>query len=151
VAGRIGLRSDATQAFRAARLIETAIRSATVAPGSDRHEAMAAVWDEIHGIDGCDLGPNNGDDLTILLAAADQDGTGISGMGLGGVWTFDDHQFEPLVQGNHPLLSGPGRPERLAGVLTLDKVAHTIVAVPHEHRTPIPAPSDWKKRCGVNP
>ena len=150
VAGRIRSRGDIVAAFRAARLLESAILSATVGVDSDRHETLAAVWQHIHNIDGCDLGTDNGSDLTILFAVSDEDGTGISGMGLGGVWGKEDQEFMPLVQGQHPLLSGPGRPEQLAGVLTLDAPQAIIVGVPHDHPVP-PHTKDWKQRCGVNP
>ena len=149
-AGRIRSRGDIVFAFRAARLIESTILSASIDQESDRHQTLAALWQHIHTIDGCDLGTDKGSDLVVLFAVADDEGTGISGMGLGGVWGYSDAQFEPLVQDNHPLLSGPGRPEHLAGVLTLDMPHPVIVAVPHDHRTP-PMTKDWKQRCGVNP
>ena len=150
-AGRVRSRGHVTKAFQAARQIEAAIQCATITEGSDRHEALAAIWERIHQIDGCDLGSDGGEDLVILFAASDPNGTGISGMGLGGVWALDDQSMEPLVQGNHPLLSGPGRPERLSGVLTLDKATNTVIGVPFDHEAPAPSHESWAKRCGVNP
>ena len=150
-AGRVRSRGNVVNAFQAARLIENAIESTPLEEGANRHDALAAIWESIHRIDGCDLGSDNGEDLVILFAVSDAEGTGISGMGLGGVWALTELSIEPLVQGNHPLLSGPGRPDRLAGVLTLDDQANTIVGVPYDHPNPSPARENWQKRCGVNP
>ena len=148
-AGRIPA-GDLHRAFCAARTIERAIREAPVDAGCDRHEALGLVWKAIVAIDGEALGPMRGSDLAIVFATSDPNGTGISGMGLGAVWGGVAGQFEPLVEGSHPLLSGPGRPDGLAGVLTLDQSADTIVGVPHDHpETPI-AGTDWHHRCGVH-
>ena len=148
-AGRIRSGGDLTRAFAAARLIEKAIRETPLVDGCDRHEALALIWKSIHGIDPQSLGSQGGADLTILFAVSDAEGTGISGMGLGAVWGQATTHFEPLVEGDHPLLCGPGRPEGLAGVLTLDGPADTIVGLPHDHASTIPTPTDWRQRCGV--
>ena len=147
-AGRIRSQGDVVSAFRAARRVESAIRSTAVENEHDRHHVLAAAWQQIHSIDACDLGSESGDDLVVLFVVQDAQGTGISGMGIGGVWALANDQFEPLVQGQHPLLSGPGRPEQLAGVLTLDVPHSSIVAVPFDHPSP-PTHLDWKQRCGV--
>ena len=147
-AGRIRSGGDIVDAFRSARIVESAIRSAAVEDEEDRHQILAATWQHIHTIDGCDLGAENGDDLVVLFVVQDAQGTGISGMGIGGVWALSNDRFEPLVQGHHPLLSGPGRPEQLAGVLTLEIPHSSIVAVPHDHPHP-PTQSNWEQRCGV--
>ena len=150
VAGRLRSRGDVVRAFRAARLIESAVQSATVKNERDRHQILAATWQHIHTIDGDDLGTELGADLVILFAVQDELGIGISGMGLGGVWALSDDHFEPLVHGQHPLLTDPGRPEKLAGILTLDVPHSSIVGVPHDHPDP-PIKSDWKQKCGVRP
>jgi len=150
VAGRIHSRGDVVRAFRAARLIESAVQSTSLDAVSDRHQALAAVWQQLYTIDACDFGTDNGSDLVVLFVSSDTVGTGISGVGLGGVWALEDDVFAPLVQGDHPLLSGPGRPEQLAGVLTLDQAHGTIVGVPHDHTQP-PKSTEWQQKCGVHP
>jgi hypothetical protein len=150
-AGRIRARGDVSQAFRTARTIETAILSCSVPSGADRHGMLSAIWSALQNIDGCDLGPDGGDDLVILFAIQDDAGTGIAGMGLGGVWAWNNEAMLPLVEGEHPLLGGPGRPTDLPGVLTLDDPTQVVVGIAHDHPTDPPQATTWRQRCGVNP
>jgi len=150
-AGRVRVLGDVQLAFRIARTIETTILSCVVPEDADRHGLLSAVWDAVQRIEACDLGPDEGENLVILFAIQDEDGTGIAGMGLGGVWAWKDDAMIPLVQGEHPLLGGPGRPEALPGVLTLDEYAEVIVGIAHDHPSETPQPSTWRKRCGVHP
>jgi hypothetical protein len=151
IAGRVRAHGDVSMAFRVARTIETAILSCAIPEGVDRHVILSTIWTAIQEIEGCDLGPDGGEDLVILFATKDQDGTGIAGMGLGGVWAWNNEIMLPLVQGDHPLLGSPGRPKRLPGVLTLDEPTQTIVGIAHDHAIEPPKPSTWRQRCGVNP
>ena len=148
-AGTVAGRADVSTAFRAAREVEMVLSGLRARQAADRHDLLNMAWSLIGDIAGCDLGPHGGEDLCILFAARDKDGIGIAGMGLGGVWTFDDERLQPLVTGDHPLLGGPGRPARLPGVLTLDDLAHTIVAVSHDHPVPTLSPVGLAERCGV--
>ena len=149
-AGRLPSGGNLRAAFAAARVIERAICEVPIPAECDRHAALGLIWKAIGAIDEEALGPSSGSDLTVLFATSDPAGTGISGMGLGAVWGLLDGQFAPLVEGDHPLLCGPGRPESLAGVLTLDEAADTIVGLPHDHADAIPTPKDWQHRCGVH-
>ena len=147
-AGTVAGRADVSTAFRAAREVEMVLSGLRARQAADRHDLLnMAVTHRRHRR--CDLGPHGGEDLCILFAARDKDGIGIAGMGLGGVWTFDDERLQPLVTGDHPLLGGPGRPARLPGVLTLDESARTIVAVSHDHPVPTLSPVGLAERCGV--
>ena len=148
-AGRVQAGGDLLVAFSAARAIEHAIRSAPIEQPCDRHEALGLIWQSIHAIAPRSLGSGGGADLSILFAVSDADGTGISGVGLGAVWGQNATGFEPLVEGDHPLLCGPGRPETLAGVLTLDTPAYTIVGLPYDRANSRPEAVDWQQRCGV--
>jgi len=149
--GRVHARGDVSAAFRIARAIEATIRGCPVSDGADRHDLLSAVWQAIHDIEGCDLGPDKGEDLVILFVIGDEQGTGIAGMGLGGVWAIDEQSIRPLVEGDHPLLGGPGRPDRLPGVLTLDEPASTVVCIAHDHPNQPPNTTNWRQACGVNP
>ena len=149
VAGTVAGRADVSAAFRAARALEMALSNLPAHDVEHRHDLLNRAWSLISGIDACDLGPAGGEDLCVLFAAADSDGVGIAGTGLGGVWSLDGESLKPLVTGDHPLLGGPGRPDRLPGVLTLDDVAHTVVAVSHDHPVPTLSPIGLKARCGV--
>lgn len=148
-AGTVAGRADLTAAFRAAREVEMVLSGLPARTASNRHDMLNMAWSLISDIDACDLGPRGGDDLCVLFAAADTDGMGIAGMGLGGVWSLDGAQLQALVTGDHPLLGGPGRPRRLPGVLTLDEVVHTVVAVSHDHPVPTLSPVGLRARCGV--
>ena len=149
-AGTVAARADVSTAFRAAREIEMVLSGLRVRDASNRHDLLTTAWSLMGAIDACDLGPQGGDDLSVLFAAVDADGVGIAGMGLGGVWSLDGAEIRPLVTGDHPLLGGPGRPDRLPGVLTLDDVAHTVVAVSHDHPVPTLSPVGLIERCGVH-
>ncbi len=151
VAGRVSARGDVSMAFRVARTIEATIQDCVLPEVQDRHELLSVIWGAIHNIDGCDLGPEGGDDLVVLFAIEDEAGTGIAGMGLGGVWAWKDNDMCPLVHGDHPLLGEPGRPQGLPGVLTLDEPAQTIIGIAHDHPNTPPNPSRWRQNCGVNP
>jgi len=102
-------------------------------------------------MDGCDLGPKSGADLSIVFAVSDPLGIGIAGVGLAGVWAWNEDSLLPIAVGDHPLLGEPGRPERLPGVLTLDDTPTRFVATSHDHTVSEPILSDLEKRCGVHP
>lgn len=151
VAGKVSGRGDVQEAFRAARTVETALMSVSLEQCFTRNDALNRIWDAMVAIEGCDLGVGLGNDLVALLAAQDESGMGIAGPGLGGVWAWESTELLPLVQGQHPLLGPPGRPERLAGVLTLDAPCAAVVAVAHDHPVPTLKLQGLARRCGVNP
>jgi len=151
VAGSVASRTDVSTAFRAARAIESSISNLDPALYTDRHEVLHAAWQAITQMEGCDLGPNSGADLCIVFAVSDPQGIGIAGVGLAGVWAWNEDTLQPLAVGNHPLLGEPGRPERLPGVLTLDCAPTRFVATTHDHTVAEPNLTDLKKRCGVHP
>jgi len=151
MAGCVAQRSDLSSAFRAAREVEAVLRNVSLTSAVDRHDLLTITWEALCEIEASDLGPQGGADLTVLLSAADQQGMGIAGMGLGGVWSWTEDALQPLVTGDHPLLCGPGRPDRLPGVLTLDAPAPVVVAVPHDHPVPTLPLTELAKNCGVHP
>lgn len=151
VAGSVASRSDVETAFRAARSIESALLGVSFEGLNDKVLLLEGIWNALSAIDGCDLGPKEGSDLVALIAVLDEQGMGIAGPGLGGVWAWGEAGLTPLVQGAHPLLSGAGRPERLLGMLTLDSVCPSVVAVAHDHPVPTLQFHGLKQRCGVNP
>ncbi len=151
VAGRVDARGDISLAFRGARTIEAALLGVKLADCANRHELLQSLWSAVCAVDGGDLGQKNGDDLVALLVVRDAEGTGIAGSGLGGVWDWSDDKLSPVVTGDHPLLNGPGRLERLPGVLTLDIESNTLVAVAHDHPVPTLQRTDLARLCGVNP
>ena len=150
VAGSIANRSNVEVAFRAARLLETTLNSVNIEQYADRHDALNAVWARIVELDGCDLGSERGNDLSVLFAVTDQHGTGIAGVGLGGVWAWQSAQLLPLATGDHPLLRPASRPPRLPGILTLDDSHHRFVATPYEQNALIPQLVGLETRCGVH-
>jgi hypothetical protein len=151
VAGKVSGRGDVQEAFRAARTVETALMSVSLEQCVNRNDALNRIWDAMVAIEGCDLGVGLGNDLVALMAAQDESGMGIAGPGLGGVWAWESSELLPLVQGQHPLLGPPGRPDRLAGVLTLDAPCASVVAVAHDHPVPTLKLQGLARRCGVNP
>ena len=151
VAGSVAARSDVETAFRAARCVEGALAGVSLEGLSDKVLVLEGIWGALSAIDGCDLGPKEGSDLVALIAVLDEQGMGIAGPGLGGVWAWNETGLTPLVQGAHPLLSSAGRPERLPGMLTLDSVCPSVVAVAHDHPVPTLQFNGLERRCGVNP
>jgi len=151
VAGSVASRADVSTAFRAARTIETSLSNLQSTVYNDRHELLHAAWEAIIQIEGCDLGPQSGADLSVLFAVSDHLGLGIAGVGLAGVWSWNDDNIQPLAVGKHPLLGVPGRPERLPGILTLDCNPTRFVATAHDHTVAAPNLADIKVRCGVHP
>jgi hypothetical protein len=151
VAGRVDARGDISVAFRGARTLESTLLGVKLADCADRHGLLQALWDAITAVDGFDLGREGGADLVVLLVVRDSEGTGIAGAGLGGVWDWSEGELNPVVTNEHPLLNGPGRPEQLPGVLTLDIQSDTLVAVAHDHPVPTLQRTDLARLCGVNP
>ena len=151
VAGAVSSRCDLEVAFDSARCVERALRPIKPVDGDDKVSLLNRIWAAIVSIDGCDLGPNRGEDIVALIAVMDGDGVGIAGTGLGGVWAQHNKGLDPLVAGDHPLLGSPGRPERLPGVLTLDEPRQIVIAVPHDHPVPTLQFAGLERRCGVNP
>jgi len=150
VAGRVAAGSGTTVAFRAAREIEAALHGIQLDPVHDRNALLRSAWSVLADIAECDLGPEGGDDLTVLFACADKAGVGIAGTGLGGVWSWDNNALHALVEGEHPLLGAPGRPADVPGVLTLDNPAQQLVAIPHPLQIALPASDQIALRCGVH-
>ena len=146
-----GLRSDPQAAFDAARAVESALRSVRLSESDDKVAVLGRVWEAILGIDEGVLGPPQGRDFVALIAVADTHGVGIAGPGLGGVWAWKERGLTALVQGEHPLLGPPGRPDRLSGILSLDEPCSRVVAVPHDHPVPNIQFSGLARRCGFNP
>ena len=151
VAGSVAARSDPQVAFDAARAVESALRPDLLRESADKVAVLGRVWEAILGIDGRVLGPQRGRDFVALFAVADEHGVGIAGPGLGGVWAWEEDGLDALVQGAHPLLGPPGRPERLPGILSLDEARSRVVAVSHDHPVPNIQFSGLARRCGVNP
>ncbi len=150
VAGSISSREDVSTAFRAARLIETTINGVNLNGFIDRHVALNAVWSSICNINDQALGPNLGADLCALFAVSDAEGTGIAGVGWGGVWSWQANALEPLAVGEHPLLGEPGRPDRLAGILTLDNAPQRFVAISKDNVSSPPVLDGLAQRCGIH-
>jgi len=151
VAGSVASRSDPQAAFDAARAVESALRSVRLSESDDKVAVLGRVWEAILGIDEGVLGPPQGRDFVALIAVADTHGVGIAGPGLGGVWAWKERGLTALVQGEHPLLGPPGRPDRLSGILSLDEPCSRVVAVPHDHPVPNIQFSGLARRCGFNP
>jgi hypothetical protein len=146
-AGRVGATGDATTAWMAARTVERALRGA--AGGGDRHAWLWRCWEAVAAVPAGALGPRGGEDLSLVLVAGDPRGVGLAGVGLNAAWGLLDGALRPLVEGRHPLLSPPGRPSQMPGVLTLDAEPSLILANP-SHRPPVtPAVGELARLCGV--
>ena len=152
-AGRVAGSANVAVAFRAARTIETALQGLGQAHiGTvDRHNVLRTAWCTLADIPACDLGPEGGDDLSIIFTVKDTSGMGIAATGIGGVWSWTNENILPLVEGKHPLLGPPGRPAEPPGVLTLDSAVNTVVAVPHHRSNEAPQMSGLAKAVGMNP
>jgi hypothetical protein len=152
-AGRIAGGENVAVAFRAAREIETAlqgIRSASLS-NVDRHSVLRTAWTTLADIEACDLGPKGGEDLSIIFAVQDQSGMGVAAVGIGGLWSWQNNTLLPLVEGQHPLLGSPGRPENAPGVLTLDAPVVAVVAIPHHRSNETPQLAGIARAVGMNP
>jgi hypothetical protein len=152
-AGRVAGSANVAVAFRAAREIETALQGIRTANLShlDRNSVLRAAWATLSDIADCDLGPEGGKDLSIIFTVQDQSGMGIAARGVGGVWSWQNETLLPLVEGNHPLLGPPGRPEEPPGVLTLDAPVDAVVAIPHHRSNETPQLTGLAKAVGMNP
>ncbi|MGB0638306.1 MAG: hypothetical protein ACPGTU_03165 [Myxococcota bacterium] len=152
-AGRVAGNSNVAVAFRAAREIETALQGIGSARLSnvDRHSVLRAAWNTLADIEACDLGPNGGDDLSIIITVKDDSGMGVAAVGIGGLWSWQNNTLLPLVEGQHPLLGPPGRPDEAPGVLTLDAPVHAVVATPHHRSNETPQIAGLARAVGMNP
>jgi hypothetical protein len=154
VAGRVSAEAGAVPGFRAAREVEGALLGMTTHDVKDRNDLLRRAWRSLHDLATCDMGPAGGADLTILMAARDERGMGIAGVGLAGVWGWSGALGDdpvPLVQGAHPLLGRPGMPAEVPGVLTLDAPVEQVVAVPAHLQPVLPGTDSLTRRCGVHP
>lgn len=144
---RLGVGGGVAEAFWAARGLERALQAAA-GPG-DRNAMLWRAWAALFALDRASLGPAQGEDLSLILAAADAAGCGVAGVGLSAVWGLREGRLVPLAEGAHPLLAPPGLPRRTPGVLTLDFVPDAIVGRPHHHRSEAPAVEDLAALAGV--
>jgi hypothetical protein len=149
-AGRVAPLGGVSTAFHAARCIEAMLREMDTDKLGDRHSLLRAAWSALLSIPVCDLGPENGTDITVLFGCADTNGMGIAGVGLGGVWSLAESGIEPMVEGDHPLLGPAGLPDVVPGVLTLDAPVDTIIGLPHPLQIDLPHPADLLLRCGAH-
>lgn len=146
-AGRVGAEAGVKAAYSAARALEDALRG--VAGPGDRHAWLWRAWGALAAMDLDRLGPARGQDLCLLLVAEDAGGIGVAGVGLSALWGLRPSELVPLVEGAHPLLSGPGLPAKTPGVLTLDQPVTAVVGNP-AHLPPLAPPRDQVTlRCGV--
>ena len=153
VAGRVAAEAGVVPGFKAAREIESALLGLRTQGVQDRNDLIRRAWTALHDVAACDMGPASGTDLTILLAAQDDRGMGIAGVGLSGVWGWSGvvgEEIKPLVQGAHPLLGEPGLPKEVPGVLTLDAPVARVVAVPAHLQPVLPNSDTLARRCGVH-
>ena len=153
VAGRVAVEAGVIGAFLPARRVEAALREAVTPAldGRDRHLLLHRAWAALAAIPALDLGPAGGADLSLLLVAADDRGVGIAGVGMCGVWGEHDGQWRPLVGSGHPLLRGPGRPEKTPGVLTLTAAPTAVLAIPSHLPPELPAAGRVRACAGARP
>ena len=146
-AGRVGAGAGLVAAYAAARALETALHLAA-GPG-DRNAMLRRAWEALAALPPGALG--GGADLSLLLVAEDSEGVGVAAVGLAALWGELDGRLVPLVEGRHPLLSSPGLPGRLPGVLTLDLSPDRIIGCPSHLDPAPPALATLDARCGVHP
>ena len=153
LAGRIGVIADDVQeVFDVAHRLKAVLSAVTEGKWAqtDRHGLLRGVWETIATIPAPELGSLEGADLSLLMVAQDRRGVGLSGVGLSGVWGRYDHGLVPMVEENHPLLSVPGRPETVPGVLTLNELPLSVVGRPfHLDMAPAEDVSKLALSCGV--
>ena len=92
------------------------------------------------------------DNVIGTLTAQDSDGVGVAGVGLSMVWgVMEDGLLQPLVSGDHPLLSVAGLPEQVPGVLTLDRPVLQVLGIPDHLPPDLPADFELRRDCGWRP
>jgi hypothetical protein len=142
-AGRV-----AVDAYRAARRVEVALRSAAEGEALDRFGLLRRAWERVGAIPAEALGPGGGGDLVLVLLSEDAGGIGLAGVGLSMVWGLAREQVGPLVSLRHPLLCPPGRPSRTPGVLNLEVRPTQVIGAPSHHPLQPPDPRWLAARTG---
>lgn len=152
VAARLGPRprkeEDIVAAWWAACALREALQKALAGVFRDRHEPLWRLWEAIAALPDDALGPARGADLCLLAASFDGAGQAIAGVGLAGVQALGRAGPRELVGQGHPLLTPPGRPARLPGVLKLgpDEVAG-VIGRPWDVQPP--PPGELLRRAGA--
>lgn len=144
---------DRSAAYLVARRVELGVRRRLLGlpVPADRHGWLRCLWDSLLDLGAEDWSEAQRASLQLLVVAWDSQGQGVSGLGLSGVWAAAEGALVPLVDPGHPLLGGPGLPESVPGVLTLDLSTDRVVACP-SHLRPAPIALDAvDQRCGVRP
>ncbi len=152
-AGRVAHGAPVTEAFAVARRVEAVLR--TVAEGAwwdtDRHGMLRRAWTLLSELPPARLGPAEGADLSVVFVVSDERGSGVAGAGLGGVWGGGEDRWRALVPPGHPLLTPPGLPTGLPGVLTLEIEPAIVVGAPVGVEPTLPPPEALARRCGDRP
>lgn len=150
-AGCVAADAGPETAWRAARAIAMALRAGGP-PQADRRRALSILWARLDGVDREALGPDRGEDLVLLLVAADPEGAAVSGVGLGGLWALWGERAEAWVTPPHPLLGPPGPPVRRPGVLTVAQAPSFLVATAHDRPVDLAGArrSAVQSVCGVH-
>jgi len=151
-AGRIGAQRGIEDAWLPARQLEGVLQKCgdSNKHQSDRHVLLRRLWEALNDVESDLLGPEQGEDLCMLLVAGDARGVGVAGVGLSGVWGDVDGRWAPLVESNHPLLTPTGRPKGMPGVLTLDLKVSAVVATPAHLPSRLPTSSLVRAHSGVH-
>ena len=151
VAGRVAVDAGLDAAFTVATRLGGVLSAAAEGAwaDTDRHGLMRRVWQLLAEVPADALGPAGGGDLSLVMLGVDERGVGVTGAGLSGAWGWLGGHHRPLVSPGHPLLSPPGRPEGVPGVLTLDQPCGRVVATPRPLEPVLPATDRIRQRCGV--
>lgn len=134
-----------------ARRVESVLR--VCAEGAwwdtDRHGLLRRAWTLLSELSGERLGPRHGEDLTLLMVSLDERGVGVAGVGLDAIWAGSGGKFRALVPPGHPLLTPPGLPDSVPGVLTLEGEPADVIAAPTGVEPTLPSAGELLIRCGV--
>jgi len=152
--GRVARTAGVRGAYLPARRLEAAITRAAKQSlrERNRHQILQNIWQELQQLATEQLGPELGQDLSLLLSVGDGAGIDLAAVGLSGLWGRlpGQKRWIAVVPQEHPLLGKPGVPPEKPGSLTLSKPPVCALGMPFYSRDPLPSSRELTRRVGVN-
>ncbi len=143
--GALASSAEPPVAFAAAAVVRQALQGVQ---GAGRFDLLRSAWDQLAAIELAALGPAAGEDLALLLLAADADGLAVAGTGLVALYAWSGGVVSELVPPAHPLLALRGLPAEPPGVFTPNAEPQRVIGAAASGALDPRSWPSWPAACG---
>ena len=117
----------------------------------DRRGVLEEVWSSLFDIPRAQLGRNRGADMSLIMAAGDEDGVNLCTISVSGLWGkhMADQKWLPILPKGHPLFQVDGLSEEFPGSLHIAHPPKCVVATAQPLFPMLPQEAELWERLGV--